>query len=159
VYITTLKIVPIYPHFHQDNSDTPTKVDDETDNWPVPDQFQEQLSQIKRTHCVQPLRAYMDNRFIEPNDVNGTLANALVEIHFTIKHYNIRREGEKPFDSFTANIEQLTVLERGAPKQLTPYKRRNPRSGPLKVKCVKVSMIPTQPSTSASKGICSTSTP
>jgi len=66
------------------------------------------------------LRIHMDNRFIEPNDVNGTLANVLVKIHFTIKYYNIQREGEKPFDSFTADIEQLIVLERGALKHLTP---------------------------------------
>jgi hypothetical protein len=108
----------------KDNPEAPTKVDDETDNWPVPDNVQKDLCKIKRTHCVQPLRAYLDNRFVEPNDVNGLLANALVEVHFSLKHYRIQREGDKGFDSFTANIEQINVLKRGAPKAPNPYKRK-----------------------------------
>jgi hypothetical protein len=100
------------------------------------------------------LRAYLDGHFIEPNDVNGILANALVEVHFSLKHYRIQREADKGFDSFTANIEQINVLKRGAPKAPNPYKRHNPRIGPLDVKRTKLSTQTNEPSTSIAKGTC-----
>jgi hypothetical protein len=105
---------------------------------------QNDLCKIKRTHCVQPLRAYEGNTFIEPNDVVGIIGNALVEIHFSLKHYRIQREGQKSFDSFTSNIEQINVLRRGIPKAPNPYKRQNPREGPFQVKRLKTLMAPTE---------------
>jgi hypothetical protein len=143
---------PHHSVFSEDNPDAPTKVDEETDNWPISNDLQKDLCKIKRTHYVQPLRAYLDGHFIEPNDVNGILANALVEVHFSLKHYRIQREGDKGFDSFTANIEQINVLKRGAPKAPNPYKRHNPRIGPLDVKRTKLTTQVHEASTSTQKG-------
>jgi len=128
--------------------DAPTKVDKETDKWPVAEEFQQHLRQIKKTHCAQPLRVYLNDKFVKPNDVNGVLANCLAEIHFSIKHYTFHREGEVAHNSFNANVEQIIVLKRGEPKTQTPYKRANPRSGPLNVKRLKTS--PEDNSTSGS---------
>jgi len=52
---------------------------------------------------------YVEGKFIELGDVNYMLTNALAEIHFMLKHYHIQQPGEKTFDSFTANIEQMNV--------------------------------------------------
>jgi hypothetical protein len=149
---TVFSTNPHNPLLHKDNPEAPLKVDEETDNWPISNELQKDLCKIKRTHYVQPLRAYIDDRFVEPNDVNGILANALVEVHFSLKHYHIQREGDKGFDSFTAHIEQINVLKRGAPKAPNPYKRHNPRVGPLQVKRAKISIQSIEPSTSAPKG-------
>jgi hypothetical protein len=116
------------------NPEAPTKVDDETDHWPVPDEFEQVLCALKRSFAVQPLRVYVNDRFVEPKDVSGILANGLVELHFTLKHFHISRSGEKDFDSFTAVIEQIIVLKTGAPKAPNAYKRKGPREGPVVVK-------------------------
>jgi hypothetical protein len=120
------------------NPDAPREVDEETENWPIPNTFQPALCNIKRSHCVQPLRVYVEGKFVEPGDVNHTLANALAEIHFTLKHYHIQRPGENAFDSFTANIEQINVLKTGVPHARTAYKRSNPRSGPVPTKRIRL---------------------
>ena len=96
---------------------------------------------------MQPLRTYENRHFIEPNDVIGILGNALVEIHFSLKHYRIQREGQKGFDSFTTNIEQINVLKRGIAKAPNPYKRQNPRDGPFDVKRPRLTMRPAEPYT------------
>jgi hypothetical protein len=138
--------------FSKDNPKVPTEVDEETENWPISDDMQKYLCKIKRMHYVQPLRAYVEGNFIKPNDVNGVLSNVLVEAHFSLKHYRIQREGEKGFDSFTANIEQINVLKRGAPKAPNPYKRHNPRIGPLEVKRTKLTTQASEASTSTQRG-------
>jgi hypothetical protein len=83
---------------------------------------------------------------VEPKDVNGVLANALAEIHFSLKHYRIQHKDEKGFNSFTATIKQIIVLKSGVPKSRSAYKHDNPRSGPLMVKNIRVSMNNTNPS-------------
>jgi len=120
------------------NPEAPTAVDDETENWPVPNNFQPALCSVKHTHCVQPLRVYVDNKFIEPAEVNHILANALAEVHFSLKHYHIQRPGENAFDSFTANIEQINVLKSGVPRARTAYKHDNPRTGPIIAKRIRL---------------------
>ena len=102
---------------------------------------------------MQPLHAYIDGHFIEPNDVNGILSNSLAEIHFSLKHYQIQHEGQKGFDSFTSNIEQINVLKCGVPRAPNPYKQRNPRDRPLNVKRPKLTMRSAEPRTSASEGV------
>src|SRR3984957_9324043 len=75
--------------FSKNNPEAPTEVDEETENWPISDDIQKYLCKIKCTHYVQPLRAYVEGNFIEPNDMNGALSNALIEAHFSLKHYQI----------------------------------------------------------------------
>jgi hypothetical protein len=121
------------------NPEAPTEVDVDTENWPVPNSLQAALCDIKRGYCVQPLRVYdNEGNFVEPNDVNTKLANALAEIHFSLKHYRIQRANEKPFDSFSAHVEQIIVLKAGTPKARSAYKRNNPRAGPLITKRVRL---------------------
>ena len=91
---------------------------------------------------MQPLHLFENNAFVEPQHANRILANGLVEIHFSLRHYRIQRKDQKAFDSFTADIEQIIVLKSGTPKSRSAYKRRNPRTGPVHVKRSKLSMNP-----------------
>ena len=74
------------------------------------------------------LSVYTNGVFVEPKDVNGVLANALAEIHFSLKHYRIQHKDEKGFNSFTTTIKQIIVLKSGVPKSRSAYKHDNPRS-------------------------------
>jgi hypothetical protein len=101
---------------------------------------------------------YIDSQFVEPADVNGVLANALAEIHFSLKHYRIEHAGQKGYDSFTAIVEQVVVLKAGTPKSRSAYKRENPRTGPLVVKRMRLTVnddvshsTPTKHGTSTTK--------
>lgn len=106
------------------------EIDEETNEWVVPSEFQEEMDNLKDTHKAEPLKVYMGQQFIEPLNVQGALENALVEVHFTIQHYRIRRESA--IDSFSAVIQQVLILKPGVGKSESPYKRKSFRDGPLK---------------------------
>jgi hypothetical protein len=110
----------------------------------MPDNYQMDLCALKRTHIVQPLRAYLNGNFIEPINVNRVLANALVEVHFSLKHFHIQQPGQNAFASFTGEIEEVHVLKIGVLKARSAYKHSNPWSGPLDVKHMKHSQTTTE---------------
>jgi hypothetical protein len=110
-------------------------MDATTANWPVPDDMKEDLEAIMGSHKVQPLPVYKDDKYVTPTEVNATLPNALVEVHFRLRHYKIFRKGaEKCIDSFSGLIEQIVVLKPGSPRPLTGYKRKNLLDGPFRPK-------------------------
>jgi hypothetical protein len=138
------------------------EIDEETNEWPVPSEFQEELDDIKETYQATPLKVYIGNKFVEPLDVCAALSNALVEMHFTIQHYRIAKESA--FDSFSAVIQQILVLKPGVSKNASPYKRKNFRDGPVKVKAPKISgqssnMLGTTPTRAPSTPAKATMTP
>ncbi|KAG8214613.1 hypothetical protein J3R82DRAFT_9685, partial [Butyriboletus roseoflavus] len=53
---------------------------------------------------AEPLHVYFNDLFIEPDDVKQTIANAIIEISFTIHHTYIKKEKVSQ-DSFKAQIE------------------------------------------------------
>jgi len=106
-------------------------VDDETEHWPVPPRLREELNKIKFEYRAVPLAVYVNDTFIEPADVNNAIKGALVELHFELHHFAIRKKAQ---DSFNATIEQIIVLRPGEARPVTAYKRKNPRDGPIRVK-------------------------
>ena len=78
-----------------------------------------------------PLPVYVNEKFVEPTNVNNVIKGALVELHFELHHFAIRRAA---LDSFNATIEQIIVLRPGEARPMTAYKRKNPRIGPIHVK-------------------------
>ena len=106
-------------------------MDEETARWPVPPRLRENLNRIKFEYRAVPLSVYVNGRFVEPADVNTAIKGALVELHFELHHFAIRRAGH---DSFNATIEQIVVLRPGEPRPTTAYKRKNPRDAPIDVK-------------------------
>ena len=106
-------------------------IDEETARWPVPPQLRDELNKIKFEYRAVPLPIYVNGRFVEPADVNNTIKGALVELHFELHHFAIRKVMQ---DSFNATIEQIIVLRPGEACPMTVYKRKNPRDGPIRVK-------------------------
>ncbi|KAF8263715.1 hypothetical protein EI94DRAFT_1806762 [Lactarius quietus] len=105
-------------------------VDTETDNWPVSPDFQDDLDALKYNFSAQPLQVYVGNKFIELTDVNDTIRDALVEVHFELRHFYISSEA---YDSFNATIEQIIVLQPGATRPNSLYKRKNVCTGPIRL--------------------------
>ena len=88
-----------------------------------------------RTHMALPLPMYSKKSYVEPSTVNVSIRNALVEVHFTLKHYHIqRKDSSKPLDSFNGRIEQVVILKTGPPPVVWGYKRKNLLDGPYRPK-------------------------
>lgn len=91
------------------------------------------LDGIKKTYRAVPLPVFARDRFIEAVNINETIKGALVELHFEFHHYCIKSKNQ---DSFNATIQQILVLQPGAPRPTTAYKRKNFRDGPVQLKLV-----------------------
>jgi hypothetical protein len=98
--------------------------------------MKDELEALVPTHAAQPLPVYKDDMYVPPTEVNRVLHNALVKIHFTLKHYCIRQKGEKGkiIDSFSGLIEQIVVLKAGKARNASNYKRKNILEGPYRPK-------------------------
>lgn len=53
------------------------EMDEETKNWTVPEENEQELDAIKPDYRAIPLRVYSGDAFIEPTDVNNVLNGAL----------------------------------------------------------------------------------
>ncbi|KAI5984252.1 hypothetical protein EDC04DRAFT_2615786 [Pisolithus marmoratus] len=103
------------------------EMDEETKNWTVPEENEQELDAIKPDYRAIPLRVYSGDAFIEPTDVNNVLNGALVEVMFSIHHTFIKKQSG-PQDSFQAEIEQVTVI-----KPRPPDLTRDPRAGRMTI--------------------------
>lgn len=100
----------------------------ETEHWLVSADLEKELDALKYDYCAIPLCIYVNDRFVEPVDVNKTIRGALVVVHFELWHFFI---APKSYDSFNATIEQILVLQPGEAPPNTPYKRKNVHNGPI----------------------------
>lgn len=107
---------------------TEGKIDDETELWPIPAEFRENLSNIKKEYRAIPLPAYRGTDFIEVSDVNDALAGALVEIKFDLRHFSFT---SKKQDSFNGSLGQVRILQAGVKTATSVLKRKNIREGPV----------------------------
>jgi hypothetical protein len=96
----------------------------------VDKKYKSDYDDVMYTHSVNLLPVYKKDKLVETVDVPDVLQGALVEVHFSINHYKIF--STVPFDSFTGVVRQIVVLKPGAPKDTSPYKRKNLRNGPIR---------------------------
>ncbi|KAI9435942.1 hypothetical protein H4582DRAFT_1854634 [Lactarius indigo] len=109
-------------------------VDDETDKWPVPEDLQPDLDDLKFEYQAMPLSVYRSDKIVPVDLVSKVVKGALVEVHFELHHYHIRnKESSSDFDSFNATIEQVIVLQPGEAPVDSPYKRKNVAEGPIRM--------------------------
>ena len=123
--------------FHQQSltcSPVSPNLEEETELWPISEEFVEDYKSIKATYRPMPLPIYHNEHFVEPTEANQTMKNALVEIHFNILHYKIGCAGENTYNSFTAEVKQVIVLKAAPIGSPSLYKRKNVRSGPVRPK-------------------------
>jgi hypothetical protein len=110
-------------------------MDDTTVNWPISEDMSDEFRKIATTHQVQPLAVYKNDQYVDPVRVNGAMKNALVEVHFCLRHYQIQEKGTgRAVDSFSAIVQQIVILKEGVPKPMNAYKRKNVLDGPYKPK-------------------------
>lgn len=92
------------------------------ENWPVRDELKVELDKIKFKFEARPLPVYVGDHFIKPEDVHAMLKGALVEVHFELKHFCIKKKKE---DSFNAFVQQVIILQPGKARPVNAFKRRN----------------------------------
>jgi hypothetical protein len=138
------------------------RLDETTSNWPMPDHMKNQLKLLMPTHMAQPLPVYDKDAYVEPSGVNNAVRNALVEVHFTLKHHHIqRKDGSKPLDPFSGHIEQINILKPGVPLTISGYKRKNLLDGPYRPKpfIVPINVPPPAVTTALTGEVASVSLP
>ncbi|QRV90290.1 hypothetical protein RhiJN_18308 [Ceratobasidium sp. AG-Ba] len=93
-------------------------------NWPVPESCVRLRNAMVKTHCVNPIPAFMDGNShpLIPSNYVGCLRGAIVQIAFTISHKVLRRK--IPISFFTATIDEITILKVHTPADLSPSKTR-----------------------------------
>jgi len=88
---------------------------------------QPELEELKATHQLVPIPAYdVCGKLIKPDAYRRSLANALVELHFSLSHWPIGgKRGVPGYDVYTAEIQMIHVI---APPRATvtstPRKRK-----------------------------------
>jgi len=95
----------------------------------VPPELQDDLDDIKHAYRASPLRVFANEKFIEVGQVNEVIEGALVDLHFELFHFGIRKKNE---DSFNGSMEQVLMLQPGQPRPVTVYKHKNVRDGPIR---------------------------
>jgi len=133
-----LSILPLPTSLsHSSAEDDNEKIDNETENWSVPDPVTEDFQCIKNNFRVCPLPIFnIDDCFIEAPEANGCLRNALVEVHFSLVHYKISSP-RQTHDSYNAMPKQVIVLNEAPIQELSIYKHKNIQSGPMRPKKLK----------------------
>jgi hypothetical protein len=96
-------------------------MDEETRNWPIPDEFADEFDGIKYIYQANPLPLYRDDHLINPAHANAAINGATVEVTFGIRHWRIQET-----DSFQANIHKVVILQPGS----VPYPGHSKRSHP-----------------------------
>jgi hypothetical protein len=119
-------------------------MDEQTKNWPIPDEFATELDAIKYTFRADHLPVFYEGNPIMPMDVNDILNGAIVEVQFTMRHWRIQA-----YDSFQATPHKITVLRLGPYHHKSNYKRANPNDSPDEPQAKKVHLNATA---STSKG-------
>lgn len=98
-----------------------TKMDQETENWEMPEEFAKEFEGIKYHYRAERLPVYYEDVLIQPGQVNEVLNGAIVEVEFTMRHWRIQ-----DYDSFQATPHKITVLRLGPYHHKSNYKNTSP---------------------------------
>ncbi|KAG1720435.1 hypothetical protein EDB19DRAFT_1835988 [Suillus lakei] len=112
-------MIPNSPH-GQAAVDAPV-MDEETNNWAIPDDFSKDFNTLKYRMKADPLPLYHENHLINPMHMNKIISSALVEVQFSLQHWHI-----KDYDTFQATAQKITILKLGAIHVPSNYKCPNP---------------------------------
>ncbi|KAG1760831.1 hypothetical protein EDD22DRAFT_954597 [Suillus occidentalis] len=123
--------VPDSPHGQA--AKNAVQMDEETKNWPIPDEFATEMDAIKYTFRADHLPVFYEGNPIMAVDVNDILNGAIVEVQFTMRHWRIQA-----YDSFQATPQKITVLRLGPYHHKSDYKRANPNDSPDEPQAKKV---------------------
>ncbi|KAG1751262.1 uncharacterized protein EDB91DRAFT_1243529 [Suillus paluster] len=114
-------IIPDSPH--GEAAENTPKMDDETKNWPILDEFAHDFDRLKYSMAAELLPLYHEGHLVEPRHANQIINSAIVEVQFSIQHWCI-----KDFHSFQATAQKVTVLRLGPVHIPSNYKHANPEA-------------------------------
>jgi hypothetical protein len=96
-------------------------MDEETENWEILEEFAKEFEGIKYHYRAQRLPVYYEDVLIQPGEVNEALNGAIVEVEFTMRHWQIQ-----DYDSFQATSQKITILRLGPYHHKSNYKHTSP---------------------------------
>jgi hypothetical protein len=86
------------------------KLAEETCSWPVPVEHHLKFDSITCSNHIHLLPVFFKDKFVEPIQAYAHLVNALVEVHFSLKHYSLdNKSGGGKFDCFMATVEDVII--------------------------------------------------
>lgn len=111
-------------------------LDEATANYPAPPSLRKDFFELKSQYSISPFPLFRldDSTYIEPDGVEALMKNALVEVHFTLTHYNIK-SGSGSTDTFSGQFQQFLFLKQGKARSMQgPFgQKRNLRDGPVTI--------------------------
>ncbi|KAG1823892.1 uncharacterized protein BJ212DRAFT_1296414 [Suillus subaureus] len=115
VFTTRDETVPDSPH--RQNTQNASKMDEETRDWPIPDELLKEFDILKYKFKAHPFPLYHENHLVQPVHANEIINSTMVEVQFHIQHWQIKDIG-----SFQATPEKVTILKLGLIRVLSNYK-------------------------------------
>lgn len=99
-------------------------------HWPINPRHHVTVEEHKRliaTHVVNYLPAFdIKGSLIEPAQYESHLRGAVVALRFTLCHWTIAgRNGNPPSDTFTAHVEDMSVVAEPPDQTVTGMKRKH----------------------------------
>ena len=105
-------------------------IDQVTECWPMPQEYQTSLEDIKPTHKAVPLWVFANGKPVIIHDLQKVLPGTVVKMQFELHHFPIQ---QKNVDSFNAYIQQIQVIRPGKNRPQTAFKRQSMSEGPIEV--------------------------
>ncbi|KAK0456926.1 hypothetical protein EV421DRAFT_1729450 [Armillaria borealis] len=91
---------------------TANMLDNIIQSWVVDPEHQVGLDQLKKTHQIDCLRVFdVDDKPVPPRDVVLVLKGAMVEVHFSMRHWAIYHNKELAKHVFSCTINQICILK------------------------------------------------
>ncbi|KAF7977631.1 hypothetical protein HWV62_3036 [Athelia sp. TMB] len=101
-----------------EDDDVSDMLDDTTRNYAkyIPSGTQKKYYDLMKDFAVTPFRLFKPSgQWIKPDSAEAFMQTALVECHFSLKHFWIRNAAV-PYDTFSASLEQVIWLKPGMPR-------------------------------------------
>ncbi|KAJ8517279.1 hypothetical protein ONZ45_g5521 [Pleurotus djamor] len=78
-------------------------------NWPVSETYRSEFMSVADAMVFEPLHVFNhDGSRVDPSMLAARLPGALVEIHFTLRHWSLVKQNT---DSFNAEVQQIIILQ------------------------------------------------
>ncbi|KAF9489728.1 hypothetical protein BDN71DRAFT_1455643 [Pleurotus eryngii] len=90
-------------------------------NWPILNVHAEAFHAALVEHVFCPIHVVdVSDKYVEPNDFATHLPGALVKVYFTLRYWNFKG---KSYNSYSANIQQVHILQAAPTSSLSIGKR------------------------------------
>jgi hypothetical protein len=91
--------------------------------WIVPSHLDSAFNEIRSTHRLNSLPVFdATGTLVPPTELAERLPGALVQLNFVLKHWYFEKDNRTNiFDSYSARLKQIIILEEAPPALPDPY--------------------------------------